>query len=727
MKNMFNYIIKALKRLIRHRRLRFDILSSFFVIQVLTASSIVYYTYSSNSESMLELAQKMMDDLSESKIARIKNRFEGVQTAVLMGSYIIKNPQEVNTKNKVLIDYSIAVVKRYPFIESLFIGTETGRFFQVKLLPPNSTYRSNSRLLPQKAKIAVRVIDRDVPNNPTETWSYLDDNAKTLEVERLAQSEVVYNHKLREWYQKALQTRSQIWSSIYIFSTTKLPGVANSAPLNTNTGNYFGVIGSDVPLDSFTEILQNIHFDGISMILTQKGEVIASSFQPNTEKVTKSEGVTQLTTVNDLTNKLPAEAFRQHQINNKGKFIFNFNDKTYIATFKAYDRTMFKDWVYVFVMPIDSLIGEIKVTQQNTLLISFIILMLSIAFITYLAHRVAKPITQLTDQANSISSFDLSHPEQVKSGIKEIQELQASINTMRTSLVSFGKYVPKKLVRKLLENGNEVKIGGKAKKLTIMFTDIADFTTITESYPADKLVVHLSEYFEELTQIIDDTNGTIDKFIGDAIMSFWGAPSADKDQAMNACAAALLCQKRLSDLNRKWNFEKKPVLETRIGVHSGEAIVGNMGSTWRMFYTALGDSINAASRLEGLNKHYHTKVIISDDVVHQIADYVVVRPLDIVAVKGKKKGIKIYELVALKNSNPLLLPTDENINFCSKFERAVTLYRDKRWDEALEILIQIETEYGKDYAAEVYIERCKYYKKNPPLANWDGVFVMKEK
>ncbi|AIK95752.1 adenylate/guanylate cyclase domain-containing protein [Candidatus Odyssella acanthamoebae] len=726
MSTIFVYILGALKRLITQRNLRFDILSSFFIIQVLTASSIVYYTYTNNSESILELSQKMMDDLSESKIDRIRTRFEGVQTAVLMGSYILKSSNEISTSNKILLDYSVAVVRQYPFIESIFMGTEDGKFFQIKILPPNSTYRSNQRLLPKKAKIAIRAIERNGLSTK-ETWSYMDNDSRILEVEELPPSQILYNHKVREWYQRSLQTRSQIWTNIYIFSTTGLPGVANAVPLSTYNGQYFGVIGSDIPLDGFAEILKNIHFEGVSMILTKKGEIVASPFENSPAKVSLTNPDAQLKTVKDLSNKLPAEAFRLYQINNKNKFIFSYEDQTYIASFKDYDPVVFKDWLYVIIMPIDNLIGQIKETQQNTLLISFVILMLSILFITYLAHRVSKPIIQLSQQANRISGFDLTYPDQVRSGIQEIQQLQTSINTMRASLVSFGKFVPKKLVRKLLENGNEVKIGGKNKKLTFMFTDIADFTTISETYPADKLVNHLSEYFEELTEIIANTNGTVDKFIGDAIMSFWGAPAPDRDQAMNACKAALLCQKRLNDLNRKWNFEKKPILITRIGVHTGEAIVGNMGSTWRMIYSALGDSVNLASRLEGLNKHYHTSIIISEDVVHQITDHAIVRPLDIVAVKGKKKGVKIYELRALKNSDPLLLPTDEEINFCAKFDRAVTLYRDKRWDEAIEQFIRIETEYGKDFTAALYINRCKTYKKTPPPHNWDGIFVMKEK
>ncbi|MCX7343546.1 MAG: adenylate/guanylate cyclase domain-containing protein, partial [Proteobacteria bacterium] len=295
------------------------------------------------------------------------------------------------------------------------------------------------------------------------------------------------------------------------------------------------------------------------------------------------------------------------------------------------------------------------------------------------------------------------------------------------SLISFAKFVPKNLVKKLLDKGIEVKIGGTKKQLTIVFSDIANFTAISESYPAEKLVLHLSEYFEEMTEILCKHNGTVDKYIGDAIMAFWGAPHADANHSVHCCVSALLCQRRLLDLNRKWIYEKKPQLLTRIGIHTGEAIVGNIGSSERMNYTILGDSVNLAARLEGTNKLYGTNIIVSDATVKHLHDHAVVRPLDIVAVKGKQEGVPIYELVALKNADPLVLPSDNQVKFCGEFTKGFRYYLEQRWDEAINIFQNLQLDYGRDEPCDMYIKRCEEYKKAPPPKDWDGVYHLESK
>lgn len=724
-----NSVILFLKnifiKLMRNRNLRFDILSSFFILQVLTASSIMYYTYSHNSDTMVDFSLKTINDTSQSKINSIINRLETVQSHVQMGSYIIRDISDITINNKILLDYCIAVVKNNPFLESVFIGAETGLFFQVKKLTPGSTYRSSpNKLLPKRAAYAVRVLNR-AQGGLTEVWNYLDQDSNILESEQLPQFQVTFDPRVRDWYQRAMQTRSNSWSDIYIFSTTKQPGISNSYPLQNMSGKEFGVIGADIPLDGFKGILKDIHFNGICMILTSKGEVIASPFSEETAKVLGNE--TQLVNVSDLTEKVPVAAFKKFLETGDKQTVFPYNGSDYVAVFKSFEGFSFKDWLFITVMPENELIGAIKTTQQQTMLISLFILIISIGLISYIAHRISKPIVQLAKQANSITQFDLSDPKEVRSGILEIQLLQSSITAMRRSLVSFGKFVPRSLVRKLIDKGGEVKIGGRNKKLTIFFSDIAGFTTVSETYPPEKLMVHLSEYLEELTTIIIKEQGTIDKYIGDSIMAFWGAPQSDRDHAIHACAAALRCQKRLTDLNRKWNFEKKPILETRIGIHTGEVIVGNMGSTERFNYTIIGDNVNLAARLEGVNKMFGTQIIISEETFHFVRDFAIVRPLDVVAVKGKNIGIKIYELIALTGADPLLVPTDEQIEFARQFDKAFTLYHEQRWEEAIAGFERITQLFGRDATAEMYIKRCKYFQENPPGPDWDGVFHLETK
>jgi adenylate cyclase len=353
--------------------------------------------------------------------------------------------------------------------------------------------------------------------------------------------------------------------------------------------------------------------------------------------------------------------------------------------------------------------------------VSLIFLLFSIVLIYFLARRIANPIVQLAEEATRIRNFDLEEEREVKTNIYELQLLNDSIIAMRQSMRAFAKFIPKVLVGKLIKSHQEVRIGGKKRRATLLFTDVANFTTVCEGYPADSLVVHLSEYFEEITQIIMLHQGTVDKYIGDAVMAFWGAPISDKDQAFHACAAALALQKRLGELNRKWQAENKPVLITRIGMHIGEVIVGNMGSTERMNYTALGDTVNLAARLEGVNKVYHTNIIISEEIYNEIGKRCLTRPLDVVTVKGKTKGVKIYELVGILEGNSSLFPSQEQMTFCKLFEKGFQLYLERRWDEAVNTFEEIHKQFGTDYTTAMYIERCQKFKENPPPENWDGV------
>lgn len=725
MNNIWHSFKGIFIRLLRNRNLRFDILTSFFVLQVLTATSIMYYTYSRSSNTIVDFSLNMIEETSDSKIESITHHLKTIQSDVQMGSYIIRDMSDITINNKILLDYCIAVVKHNPFLESIFIATETGMFFQVKRLEPGSTYRSSpSKLLPKRAAYAVRVLDRSVGAGK-EVWNYLDNDADILESEELPQFQVTYDPRVRDWYQRAMQTRSGAWSDIYIFSTTKQPGIAAAYPLHGGKGREFGVIGADLPLEGFQEILRDIHFNGLAMVITANGEVVATPFNEVTAMVVGNE--TQLLNINELTKKTPSVAFRKYITTGEKKLNFSYEGKDYVSVVKGFGDFLFKDWLIMVVMPEDQLIGPIKTTQQQTMAISICILIFSILLISYIAHRIASPIVLLAKQANNITQFDLSSPQEVRSSILEIQLLQSSISAMRRSLVSFGKFVPRSLVRKLIDKGGEVKVGGRSRKLTIFFSDIAGFTTVSEAYSADKLMLHLSEYLEELTNIIIKENGTIDKYIGDGIMAFWGAPQTDRDHALNACRAALQCQKRLADLNRHWNFEKKPVLETRIGIHTGDVIVGNMGSSERLNYTILGDSVNLAARLEGVNKVFNTKIIISEDTLHLVRDVAVVRPLDVVTVKGKDIPVKIYELIALTHSDPLLVPTDEQIEFADQFAKAFTHYQEQRWEQAIAGFEELIHTFGRDGPAEMYIKRCRAFQETPPGASWDGVFHLEEK
>ena len=286
---------------------------------------------------------------------------------------------------------------------------------------------------------------------------------------------------------------------------------------------------------------------------------------------------------------------------------------------------------------------------------------------------------------------------------------------------AFGKYVSPHIVKELIEHPEKLNLGGEKRTITVFFSDIRGFTNLAERFKPEELVNFLNEYLSDMTNIIIDNGGVVDKYIGDAIMAFWGAPLDEKDHAKLACETSLQMINRLELLRKKWKDEGKPEINIGCGINSGEAVIGNMGSDKRFDYTAMGDAVNLGSRLEGLTKQYGVNIIISENTKKYVNDEFLVRELDFVAVKGKKEPIKIYELICLIND-----ATKRDIKLKDMFENGLKNYSEMRWDNAIKYFKDC-LNIKEDKASKIFIERCLDYKKNPPDKNWNHVWVMKTK
>ena len=287
---------------------------------------------------------------------------------------------------------------------------------------------------------------------------------------------------------------------------------------------------------------------------------------------------------------------------------------------------------------------------------------------------------------------------------------------------AFQQYLSPSVVNAITKDPSKLKLGGEEKTLSILFSDIRGFTTLSESLTPAQLVQLLNEYFSEMTDVITEVNsGTLDKFIGDAIMAFWGAPVEMKDHALKSSLSALGMIEKLHKLRTKWDSEGKPPVNIGIGINTGDVVVGNMGSDRRFDYTVMGDAVNLASRLEGLNKEYGTNIIISEFTKSELPDTLITREIDLVRVKGKLKPVKIYELMGESDGDSIL------ITKAKMFEEGISLYRNRQWQEAVNKFQEIKNQFSDDGPSSVYIERCTAYMASSPPDDWDGVFVMKTK
>jgi adenylate cyclase len=248
-------------------------------------------------------------------------------------------------------------------------------------------------------------------------------------------------------------------------------------------------------------------------------------------------------------------------------------------------------------------------------------------------------------EIDQIKRFDVQgEGKLVRSSIREVDDLGRSVSTMRAVVQTFSSFVPKRLVQQLVESGIALRLGGSRREVSILFTDIAGFTNISEHADPEKLMLYTSRYLAALTEVIMTYNGTVDKFVGDAVMAIWNAPTEDPDHLEHACSAALACRAASHSLVQEFEREGWPAYRTRFGLHTGEAIVGNVGSSDRMSYTVLGATVNLAARLEALNKDYGTEILVSEAVRERVADRFVFSLVDTVRPKGFEAAVRVYEL-----------------------------------------------------------------------------------
>lgn len=374
------------------------------------------------------------------------------------------------------------------------------------------------------------------------------------------------------------------------------------------------------------------------------------------------------------------------------------------------------EWIICIVMPEREIMAHVWRNNLWMLGIGTGTMLAAVLAGLYVARQIARPLEQLVREAHVIGQFDVQARPPVSSRVQEVTDLGVALEEMKTGLRSFQKYVPVDLVRALIQTRQEARLGGQAATLSIFFCDIAGFTTIAEAMKPGDLVEQLSEFLGVMSAEIIATGGTVDKYIGDAIMAFWGAPQPNAHHALAACTAALQCRTVLNAVRRQWQAAGKPLFEMRIGLNTGEVVVGNIGSETRMNFTAVGDAVNLASRLEDLNRHYGTDIIISESTFEAAQGGIVARPLDWVAVKGKTKVVLIYELLGLQGK---VDPSDvEAVRISHK---ALGSYRKRDWDLTIKLCNEVLRLRPGDSPSQRLVELCRTYQASPPGDDWDGV------
>ncbi len=366
----------------------------------------------------------------------------------------------------------------------------------------------------------------------------------------------------------------------------------------------------------------------------------------------------------------------------------------------------FKGWQLAIIVPEAEFLAEIDRTIR-ILAIGLAVFLLAAGWLVATGARrfLADPVTRVAQDLQQIERFQLEGIPHRRSRLLEIDRLSGAIARMAAGLADFAKFIPTELVRSLLQSGVRAEPGGERRELTVLFADLAGFTGLSERL-GDGVVPIVGQFLELASQAVEAEGGTVDKFIGDAIMAFWGAPSPDPDQALHACRAAFAIAAGMRAAADRG--EPLGELRVRIGLNTGPAIVGNVGSTRRLNYTALGDTVNLASRLEGVNKVYGTTILMSAATKKRAGDAVRSREIDTVAVYGRTEGVRLFELIDLEGGD---VPQGH-----SRYGKALALYRETRFVEAAALLTSLD-----DGPSRWLATRCRMLGATPTESDWEPI------
>jgi adenylate cyclase len=379
----------------------------------------------------------------------------------------------------------------------------------------------------------------------------------------------------------------------------------------------------------------------------------------------------------------------------------------------------FPGWSLATVIPEAEFLGPVETTLRR-LIIGLAAGALLAALLSAMLVRtvIAAPLARVVGEIRHVESFALDKVRRHPSRLAEISSLSGAIAEMAAGLSAFGKFIPADLVRSLLSQGVEAKPGGSMQELTVMFIDVAGFTGLSERM-GDRVVPILSRYLDAASEVIVANGGTIDKFIGDAVMAFWGAPTTQQDHAVRCCRAALACRKAIEAAGV--NDDQGHPLQIRIGINSGRMLVGNIGSELRLNYTVIGDAVNVASRLESANKQYGTLILIGTETRRLIRDAFIIREIDSIVVYGRTEGLAVFELIGLAEVS------GESTAWIASYEEGLSRYRRRDFPGAIIHFEAVLDRRPHDWPASLLLERCKRLQQSGVNEEWSPIAALKAK
>lgn len=592
-------------------------------------------------QTAVERVQERMNDFSDRLTGRLALISNDTATFVNIfatgfGAFAVPPAERLDDK----MTFSREALIRSPTVDGIFAGYADGSFFHAVDLREEVWQKVLEA--PKDATIAFRIADSRTGGGNTTRIFFVDAAGKRLPDERVVPSNL--DPRERPWYTAAKGGKSPVATGPYGSAVT---GAFAMTISQAHVRSPDTVIGADLLLDRVTDFVTQelLTPNSVVFVADASGTPVIHSSQAEMQKIiaaTRDRDADARKHADPLTRSLSrlleARDGRVEAVVVEGR--------TYVVmTAKLQSTLLFAGSTIVMAAPLDELLGPAYDMLFQGLIIAAIVVVLVIICALVLASLITSSLNRLTDSAERLRELDFKAEMDVASRVHEIHTLSGAMKQARDAISTFALYVPRDVVRKGIESGEFSKRVALRHEVTAIFTDIYDFTTISEGNSPEAVVTMLSDYFDILNRTVNAHNGTIVQFLGDSIFAMWNAPVPDDNHAENACRAALAMQAALAGFNAAQRDRGLPEFRTRFGIHTGEAVVGSVGAVDRLQYTAMGDTINVASRLEGMNKEHGTTILASLAVYERCRDAIRFRALGEGHAKGRREEIDLYEVI----------------------------------------------------------------------------------
>jgi adenylate cyclase len=689
---------------------------------VLSATIIIVAMWVSSEKNARELSEELIVEIRSSISNRLMNYFNPVmdinsRTSFLIRNYFSDPLYNTENENKLWAFYE-EVLYTTPAVKMIYYSDNAGNLMMLNRMA-DGTY--------SKRRV------RNDGIHITTAWEHANPQFFNGYSNSVMSAEEGYDPRKRDWFQLAASKKNSAWTPVYLFATDHLPGFTSVIPFFDDNGTLRGVSSIDITVDELSRFLATIQptpgtkialIDNVQNLVALQAKSEADLNKLFTETIDENGVYFYDVRSLDMFPDLDTRYILRTALNagEEGLQTINYENKRYCTILAPILIGNGLNLSLGIIIPEDDIIGNVRRNLLYVTIFSIAILTVIIIISSLFSNSIAKPMMVLSSEMSKIKNFELDSSVNIRTRLFELSNMRESFEGMRKGLKNFKRYVPSDLVAQLINQDIEAKIGGQRRELTIFFSDIAHFTSISEKTPPDELMRQLCIYFEKISKTILVNKGTIDKYIGDSVMAFWGAPVPAKNHAAMACRSAVRIQSILNNIFNKWQNLGIEPFYTRIGIHTGEAIVGNMGYEERLNYTVIGDSVNLASRLEGVNKVYGTKILVSQNTWKLCKNLFEFRHIDRIAVVGRHEGIEIYELYAEKNNIKESLKKLFRI-----YEKGLDFYFNRDWQNAYSHFCAVLKYLPSDEPSKLMQSRCLQYYKNPPSEEWNGVYTLSSK